>query len=91
MNHTSVPGELEKDKYDYEPTSAVSFLDTLCSIKEGRIDTDSYRKPTDRNQYLLPSSCPPKQTILAMQRSLAIKSVRICSDPNTRDQRLHKL
>ena len=49
MNHTSVLGEQEKDKYDYEPRSAISFLDTLCSIKEGRIDTDLYRKPTDRN------------------------------------------
>ena len=70
--HTSVPGEQEKNECDYEPKSAVSFLDTLCSIKERRIDTDLYRKTTDRNQYLLPRSCPSKQTILAIQRSLAI-------------------
>ena len=87
MNHTSIPEEQEKHKCDCEPKSAIPFFDTLCSIKEGRIDIE----PTDRNQYLLPSSCHQKQTTLAIPRSLAIRIVRICSDPNTRDQRLHEL
>ena len=91
MNHTSVLGEQEKDKCDCEPKSAKTFLDTLCSIKKGRIATDCYKKPTDRNQYLLPSSCHPKQTTLAIPSSLAIRIAIIYLDPNTKDQRLHEL
>jgi hypothetical protein len=51
MSHTSVPGESIEDKCDCEPRSKIPFLDTLCSLKEGRIETDLYKKPTDRNQY----------------------------------------
>ena len=42
-------------------TSSIPYLDTSVSIdKEGKIICDLYRKPTDRCQYLLPSSCHPK-------------------------------
>ena len=60
MNHTSIIGEAPENKCDCEIKSAIPFLDTLCSIKNGKIDTDLYKKPTDRNQYLLPSSCHSK-------------------------------
>jgi hypothetical protein len=53
LNHTTVEGEAAEDKCDCEPQSSIPFLDVLCSIKDGKIDTDLYKKPTDRNQYLL--------------------------------------
>ena len=39
---------------------STTFLDTVVKISEdGKITTDLYRKPTDRVQYLLPTSCHP--------------------------------
>ena len=49
LTHTSVEGELESEKCDCKPLSAIPFLDTLCSIKGGRISTGLYKKPTDKN------------------------------------------
>ena len=91
MNHTAIAGEAPGDKCDCEKKSAIPFLDTLCSIKNGKIDTDLYKKPTDRNQYLLPSSCHSKMTTKAIPMSLGLRIVRICSDPEKRDKRLKEL
>ena len=63
----------------------------LCSIKVGRIDTDLHKKETNRNQYLLPSSCHPSHTKKAIPFSLSMRSVRICRDPINRDQRFKEL
>ena len=60
MNHTSVPEEQEKDQCDCEPKSAIPFLDTFCSIKEGRVDTDLYKKPTDKKKI---SSSKSRQSL----------------------------
>ena len=38
-------------------TRSVPFLDNRVSVKNGKFSTDIYKKPTDRCQYLLPSSC----------------------------------
>ena len=91
INHTSVEGERKEDQCNCEFKSAIPFLDTLCSIQDGRIDTDLYKKPTDRNQYLLPSSCHPKTTTRAIPMSLGLRIVRICSNPTNRDKRLEDL
>lgn len=74
-----------------EEKSAIPFLDTLCSIKDGKIDTDLYKKPTDRNQYLLPSSCHSKLTTKAIPMSLGLRIVRICQDAEKRDKRMEEL
>ena len=58
---------------------------------DGRIETDLYRKETDRNHYILPSSCHPKVTTNAIPHSLALRIVRICSEPNQRDIRLEEM
>ena len=55
------------------------------------MDTDLHKKQTDRNQYLLPSSCHPKQTTKLIPYSLGLRIVRICSDPMNRDKRLNEL
>jgi hypothetical protein len=38
----------------------ISFLDTTTTVKEGNMTTDLYSKPTDKHQYLSPSSFHPK-------------------------------
>ena len=91
MNHTSIPGEADEHKCSCIEQNEVSFLDTVCSIKNGEIETSIFRKDTDRNQYLLPSSCHPRQTTQAIPYSLATRVVRICSNLQKRDQELEKL
>ena len=44
MNHTSIKGELKKYQCDCEEKTAIPFLDTLCSIKNGYIDTSLYKQ-----------------------------------------------
>ena len=73
------------------PKSTLAFLDTSCSIVEGKIVTDLYKKPTDRNMYLLPSSCHPAHTTNSIPYSLALRIIRICSNENDRDKRLEEL
>ena len=91
MSDTTLEHENKDDKCDCEPLQSIPFLDTLCTIKNGRIETDLYKKKTDRNQYLLPTSCHPAQTNTAIPISLSMIIVRICSDPNLRDLRLNEL
>jgi hypothetical protein len=50
---------------------SVSFLDTTTTVKEGNMTTDLYSKPTDKHQYLSPSSCHPAilSTVLRVSHS----------------------
>ena len=91
MSHTSVYNEAEKDQCGCEKKSEIPFLDTMVSIKEGYLDTDLYKKGTDRNQYLLPSSCHVKQTTTAIPYSLSLRIVRICRDPKNREKHFQNL
>ena len=70
---------------------AVPFLDTLCRVKEGKISTDLYRKPSDRNQYLLPDSCHPSECTTSIPYSLCTRIIRVCSEISERDERLQEL
>ena len=83
--------ELLEDKCDCEPKVAIPFLDTLCYIKNAKIETDLFKKETDRNQYLLPSSCHSKQTTRNLPFSLSTRIVRICSESENRDLRLEQV
>ena len=69
IKHTSIQNEDPEDKYNCEDLKVVPFLDTLVSIEEGKIEVDLYRKVTDRNQYLLPSSCHDKSVTRVIQLS----------------------
>ena len=55
------------------------------------IIVDLYKKPTDRCQYLLTSSCHPPHITENIPFSLAYRIVRICSEEETRDKRLEEL
>ena len=70
---------------------AIPFLDTSLQIENGKIEIDLFRKPTDRNQFLLPSSCHPKSTTANLPYSSALRIVRICTTSETRDKRLLEL
>ena len=61
------------------------------SIKEGKLILDLYRKPTDRNKYLLPDSCHALSNIENIPLSLAIRVLRNCTEEETREHRYSKL
>ena len=53
--------------------SHVPFLDTLTQLKDNRIETTLYSKPTDKHTYLLPSSCHPPHTFKGVPYSQALR------------------
>ena len=63
-----------------QSSSSVAFLDTTVSIKNGKISTDLYVRPTDTHQYLLSSSCHPHHTKRSIPYSLGLRLRRICSN-----------
>ena len=71
--------------------SSIPFLDTSCQIINGQIILDLYKKPTDRNMYLLPSSCHPPLQHENIPFSAAMRINRICTEKETRDHRLSEL
>jgi hypothetical protein len=91
MNHTTPIKENDEDSCSCKAQRSIPFLDVLCNVKEGKIETDLYRKETDRNQYLLTSSCHPAQTCANIPFSLGLRIVRICSSIEQRDERLLEL
>ena len=90
MNHTS-PQNGNPGECNCTPSESLPFLDTSCTIKNKKVIVDLYRKPTDRNQYLLTSSCDPAHVTQNIPFSLAYRIIRICSETVTRDQRLAEL
>ena len=76
----------------YEPKDrSTTFLDTKVSVVNNRIVTDLYRKPTDKVQYLLPSSNHPGHIFKNIPFSLALRLVRIVSERETLIQRMVEL
>jgi hypothetical protein len=69
----------------------MSFLDTTTTVKEGNMTTDLYSKPTNKHQYLSPSSCHPKHCFKSIPFSQAIRVKRICSTVETTKQILGEL
>ena len=84
------PQGVQHDCFCYTSRS-IPFLDTLVSIRDEKLITDLYRKPTDRCQYLLPSSCHPPHVINNIPYSLAHRLVRICSEKPTLEKRFDEL
>ena len=91
MVHTTLDNEPPEDRCECERTTEIPFLDTSLKIENCRIDIDLYKKKTDRNQYLLPSSCHPKSTTKSIPYSLSLRIVRICSKDENKDRRLTEL
>ena len=72
-------------------TQSIPFLDTKVSINGGKLITDLYKKPTDRCQYLLPSSCHPSHISKNIPYNLCYRLLRICSERDTLKTRLDEL
>lgn len=70
---------------------SVPFLDIRAYIKQGRIETDIYTKPTDRNQLLRYHSYHPPHVFSSIIRSQLLRVMRIVSDTTIRDQRLDEM
>ena len=75
------------------PTN-ITFLDVQVILKEGKITTDLYTKPTDTHQYLNWNSCHPRHTKTAIPYSLSLRLRCICSSDElfeTRARELHNI
>ena len=91
MEHTTNEMEAIEDKCDCVNKKSVPFLDTSCSVQNGRIEIDLFRKECDRNQYLLPSSIHPGTVTKNIPFSLSLRIVRTCTNKDVRDIRLNEL
>ena len=89
MSHTTPPNVLNPT-CGCKQAESLPFLDTSCQIIDGKIVTDLYRKETDRNQYLLTSSCHSAHVTENIPFSLALRIVRICSLPEAMEKVLQK-
>ena len=91
MTHTTPKEEGVEDRCNCEPLDSIPFLDTSLSIQNGKIDTDLFKKETDRNQYLLRESCHPSGVTASIPYSLGLRIVRIFSTTQNRDLRMREL
>ena len=91
MQHTTPYNRQEDDECECDVSQFIPFLDTQTHIANNKIIVDLYRKSTDRNQYLLTSSRHPPHVTSNIPFSLALRIVRIYSEPESRDLRLEEL
>ena len=82
MKHTFIN---ELDPCNCEKISCLLFLNISLTLKNGQISTDLYKKPTDKNQYLLPSSAHPFHCTKNIPFSLAMRIIKSCSETVNRD------
>ncbi len=91
MEHTKKLSDLDQNSCPCHAQDSIPFLDTSLSVRNGGLNSDLYRKKTDRCQYLLPSSCHPPHCADNIPYSLALRIQRICTDTGERDQRMSEL
>lgn len=75
-----------KSKISYDVNISddhVNFLDIKVNLKEGRLETDLFSKPTDSHTYLRFDSCHPQHTKKGILKSQFLRLNRICSDKST--------
>ena len=69
-------------KFYEKSKGKINFLDVVTKIKEGRIITDLYCKPTDGHQYLHYDSCHADHIKRSIIFSQTLRLKRICSEKN---------
>ena len=68
--------------------SRIEFLDTWLKLENGRVYTDLYVKPTDKQMYVNNNSCHPNNVKKSLAYGLGIRIKRICEkDGDYRQQR----
>lgn len=72
-------------------TKEINFLDTTAYIKDKKLLTKLYRKPTDRQLYLHNTSYHPPSNKQSIPFSQAIRIKRICSEISELNIALKKL
>ena len=68
----------------------LKYLDLLISIRNGRLETTVYSKPTDGHLYLHNDSCHPRSTKLGVEKGVALRLRRICSTEDEFDKQSKK-
>ena len=63
----------------------IKFLDTIIKIKDNKLVTAFYQKPTHRQNYLQPQSSHPPHIFKSIIFSQAWQYNRICSESNDRE------
>ena len=71
--------------------NSINFLDIHLTVKDHKITTDIYRKPTDSQQYVHYKSCHPNHTKHNIPFNLARRICTIVEDNNLRHKRLTEL
>ena len=90
LNNDHVSIKYDAPQYDIKE-NACHFLDLKITVKNRKIETDIYRKPTDHPSALLPSSSHPKHISKNIIYTMAFRLLRICSNQETLKLRLEEL
>ena len=91
IKHTYNNQEAPEDRCDCIPEKSIPFLDTNLTVINGKISVDLYRKPTDKNQYLLTNSIHPPDCIKNIPYSLALRITRTCTEQDNRELRFTEI
>ncbi|XP_033121407.1 uncharacterized protein LOC117120505 [Anneissia japonica] len=92
--------QFHNDFHNFHPTinltleysdDKVNFLDTTIIIRNQKLQTSLYRKPTDNQCYLHASSFHPPHILRSIIFSQSLRYNRICSDQTDRDTHLLEL
>ncbi|XP_057302660.1 uncharacterized protein LOC130636829 [Hydractinia symbiolongicarpus] len=66
------------------------FLDLQMSLKDNKISTTVYSKPTDTHLYLHATSCHNKSSIRGIPKGIALRLRRICSNNTDYNEKSNK-
>ena len=79
-------------RFTYEKSrEKINFLDVVIKIKEGKITTNLFCKPTDGHQYLHYDSCHAEHIKRSIVFSQALRLKRICSEKNDLNSNVENL
>lgn len=91
--HTRINKWHNNLRFTLEPESdnSIHFLDVLVTIKEHKITTSLYRKPTHTGLYMLWDSNQNRRYKLGLIKTLVIRIYRICSSKEIIEKELNLL
>ena len=69
----------------------ISYLDFRIKVRDNKISTDVYSKPTDSHQYLDNRSCHPRHVKQGIPYCQGLRIRRICDSDEIFEERLKEL